>query len=100
MSDLSRGDKPRAEATQPPIELKWRCELLTRPMTNWSPNLRSRLPTNKVLPEPISPVNKENGACDSRPYSRIDSAFACRGEEYRNAGSGVRQNGFTESRRC
>ena len=97
MSDLSRGDTPRAEAAQPPIELKLPCELLTRPTTSWSPSLLSRLLTNSVLPEPISPVNKENGACDSKAYSRIDSAIACRGEEYRNAGSGVRQNGFTEN---
>ncbi len=39
--------------------------------------LREQPPHEVVLPDPMSPVSKENAACDSRPYSNMVSAMAC-----------------------
>src|SRR5260221_9498277 len=50
--------------------------------------------TSVVLPDPISPVSKENAACDSKPYSSMVIAIPCCLEGYRNAGSGVIEKGL------
>src|ERR1700676_2367300 len=56
--------------------------------------MRMRRRMSVVLPDPISPVNKQNAACDSIAYSSIVSAAECCCEAYRNAGSGFIANGF------
>src|ERR1700733_4272802 len=70
------------------------CVFLINPTATWSPKPRSNCRSSVVLPEPISPVRRENAAWDSKPYSSIVSALACWRDKYRNAGSGVSANGL------
>src|ERR1700688_2662235 len=76
------------------MHLKLECELLIRPTTTRSSRCRSSRRTKVVLPEPMSPVSRENAACDSKLYSSIVMAIACWRDGYRNSGSGVSENGF------
>src|SRR5580698_589916 len=82
------------------MDLNRACVLLMRPTTTWSPNCLSSPLISVVLPEPISPVNSENAAWDSSPYSSMVIAIACCRDGNKNRGSGVSEKGLVFRPKC
>jgi hypothetical protein len=48
-----------------------------------------------VLPEPTSPLIRQNGASFAMLYSSIVRALRCGAARKRNAGSGFKEKGFS-----